>query len=1204
MRKRILSACMAICMLLTLAPVALAEDASTNTSLPNADTDGVITLTGDIKPAAQLTIDTDNVTLDGQGRTIQAVGQNWSSENADKHLLLITGKNVTIKNVTLDSNDLACGVEVYCATGVKFEDVTITNSKNAGLLVNASEVTVTGTLTMENNEWGGVNVGWGSSLSSASTPTSCSFNAEKATLVGVDSIYTDNDDVTNAGNDGASKFTITLPETGWAETTLEGKNKIYAPSVAKRGDTEYASLKEAIAGTEDDSTITLLKDAKENVTISKDKTVTLDLNGKTLSNASDEEYSYTVMVKPGAVLTVGGEGVIENSAWFAIGVEGGQLIIEDGTVIGADTHTGIDAWGAADVQVKGGTVKAGWAIEASNQAGKEQPTTVSISGGEITGKQAALYLHGNQNAGTDRAASPVVATVSGSAKLSVEEEGGGAIGVFGKGAVLNVTGGEITCPNDFGVISGNGIKNTTDDNGGTEINISGGRIVSTGEGNGIYHPQAGELKITDGEIIGATGVEIRAGNLTVSGGSITGTAKPTAVAPNGNGSTSDGVGVAVAQHTTKLPIGVTISGGTISGYSAFYESDPEGNQPTDVKVAINGGNFKAINGGQVSVYSENCTKFISGGYFTSNPSAYLAAGKALVASDKDDYPYQVGEKTVDVAVQVSAGAPKAEVPEELEASGVTKDTVNAAIQDPATQTQSALTAAVASTGMTNDTSVVGTKAAAEQALGNLAGKDAEITVVVQPYLDVAVQSVTKEEGKPAEMTVEISAKYNVVATTNPADIKTDGNGKNAVVMKEAQDMTVTTPVAIKLPLPDGFVSQTGTPIYIHHVKGNTTYVYKATVTEDNGAYYATFTNPHGFSTFVVKKDAAAFIGAGNNAVYYASLADAVKAVENGQTITLLKAGETATVDRTVNFKVDANGNNYTINLGSYCTNNSTTTNEYNIVYSRPSGGGGGGSGSSNYTLTFDTNGGSSISKLTKSKGSTVDLTQYTPTRTGYTFDGWYTDKDLTEAVTTLKLTSSTTVYAKWTVKTAESTLPFVDVKTGDWFYDSVQYVYDQGMMTGTASNTFSPNSSTTRGMIVTILYRLEKSPTVSAASAFTDVAAGQWYADAVAWAAANDIVNGTSPTTFAPNAAITREQMAAILYRYAQFKGYDITNTEDLSKFSDQASISEYAVAAMSWANAEGLINGVGTNTLSPKGSATRGQVAAILARFCQNVVK
>ena len=275
-------------------------------------------------------------------------------------------------------------------------------------------------------------------------------------------------------------------------------------------------------------------------------------------------------------------------------------------------------------------------------------------------------------------------------------------------------------------------------------------------------------------------------------------------------------------------------------------------------------------------------------------------------------------------------------------------------------------------------------------------------------------------------------------------------------------------------------------------------------------------------------------------------------------------------------------------------------------YQAPSHGGSGSSGgsaSTTYTLTFETNGGSAMAKVTKNKGTTIDLAQYAPTKSGATFDGWYADKGLTKKITSVKLDANTTVYAKWT-EAPVSGLPFGDVKSADWFYNDVKYVYEKGMMAGTAADVFAPNATTTRAMIVTILYRLEGSPAVTGTNAFADVPAGQWYTDAVNWAAANQIVKGTSATTFAPNASITREQMAAILYRYAQYKGYDVTKKADLSGYSDNGQVSTYAKDALAWANAAKLINGVTNTTLAPQGNATRAQVSAILHRFCDGVVK
>lgn len=180
-------------------------------------------------------------------------------------------------------------------------------------------------------------------------------------------------------------------------------------------------------------------------------------------------------------------------------------------------------------------------------------------------------------------------------------------------------------------------------------------------------------------------------------------------------------------------------------------------------------------------------------------------------------------------------------------------------------------------------------------------------------------------------------------------------------------------------------------------------------------------------------------------------------------------------------------------------------------------------------------------------------------------------------------------------------LLFADVNTTDWFYDAVQYAYEKGMMNGTSTTTFSPGGTTTRGMIVTILHRLEGTPTANG-TAFTDVPAGQWYSDAVSWASENVIVGGYGNGLFGPSDPITREQMAAILNRYSTYKGYDTGTVGSITGFSDASQVSSYAAEPMGWAIGNGLISGVGNNTLAPKGNATRAQVATILKRFCENI--
>ena len=181
------------------------------------------------------------------------------------------------------------------------------------------------------------------------------------------------------------------------------------------------------------------------------------------------------------------------------------------------------------------------------------------------------------------------------------------------------------------------------------------------------------------------------------------------------------------------------------------------------------------------------------------------------------------------------------------------------------------------------------------------------------------------------------------------------------------------------------------------------------------------------------------------------------------------------------------------------------------------------------------------------------------------------------------------------------------MKEADWFFDGVKFANRNGLFNGTAVDTFSPDDAMTRAMLVTVLWRLDGKTEATKASSFVDVPANEYYTDAVAWAAENGIVNGVDATHFAPNDEVTREQIAAILFRYAENKGVDTSKRADLNAFPDANKVSDYAKDALAWANAEGLVKGSkenGKDYLDPTGSATRAQVATILARYAQNVVK
>ena len=274
-----------------------------------------------------------------------------------------------------------------------------------------------------------------------------------------------------------------------------------------------------------------------------------------------------------------------------------------------------------------------------------------------------------------------------------------------------------------------------------------------------------------------------------------------------------------------------------------------------------------------------------------------------------------------------------------------------------------------------------------------------------------------------------------------------------------------------------------------------------------------------------------------------------------------------------------------------------------------------------WNITYVTDGGTinGAYPTTYTEG-TVTVLPTDVTKPGYTFLGWFTAYIGGVQVRQIEATETgdKTFYARWqkTVlppppvtpgtpvtparPAAPVGLPFADVSSSDWFYNDVRYVYEKGIMDGTGADRFSPNAPLTRAMIVTILYRMAGSPSVSGSSDFTDVAAGKWFAKAVAWAAANGIVNGYGDSLFGPNDPVTREQLAAILYRYAVYGGMTaVTLEENLGSFADTAQLSAYAIQAMNWAVGQGLINGSGSN-LVPKAQATRAQVAAIIHRYLE----
>ena len=283
------------------------------------------------------------------------------------------------------------------------------------------------------------------------------------------------------------------------------------------------------------------------------------------------------------------------------------------------------------------------------------------------------------------------------------------------------------------------------------------------------------------------------------------------------------------------------------------------------------------------------------------------------------------------------------------------------------------------------------------------------------------------------------------------------------------------------------------------------------------------------------------------------------------------------------------------------TNYTPLTGEIEL-YHKSGGGGGYNPPVTYYTLRFETGGGSDIPSVREAYNAYIDLTGYVPTWRGHTFIGWYSERGLTNKVSGVYLTKDMTVYAGWRVGENPNTgaNPFTDVSEKDWFYGDVMFVCENGLMLGTSKTLFSPYGMATRGMIATILWRMEGSPAPKGKNGFTDVEAGKWYADAVTWTAENGIFAGYGKDKFGPDDPITREQLAAIFYRYADYKGYDLTAKGNLDTFKDADKITDYAKTAMQWAVSSGLVKGKSGNLLDPQGTATRAEIAAMLHRFIE----
>ena len=1182
MRRKFLSVVLCVCMMLTMVPFAFAagtntgsntEEAGTSipansssgagnvststtnaitkeadlrTALESANDGGTITISGTISIDAPLVI-TKTVTLTG-GSIIASDSFNANSNElavANLVSLKTADKTLTLKDITLNGNGKA--LVVYSNAGkVVVDGATITggktNSSVAGVyMTNASEFEMTSG-SIRSNEVGKTD------YSKYAADLWVGANA-KATLSGgnIDNIFVNANSfsennpgyfkmqdghVTNLyaeyyENYGATViydggtldnlYISTTASNGACENVTPVAGMTYKGGqtdaaaltpVAKVDAKKFTSLADAIA-TADNKTVILLKDVTEDVVIPSDKTVTLNLNGKKLTNVSSNTITNN------GTLTITGTGTVDNV-----------------------THQKAALYNKGTATLEGGT------FDRTKENGKTK---------EQSGNNSWYTI---KNVGT----------------MTVKD------------GVTVQTAGNKNSLGKFSSLVSNGYFNNSDftNNKGIDnpkLTIEGGNFL--GGLNTIKNDDRATLTIKNGTFSNYYQAVVQNHNVAeIKGGTFTAASDAT--------STTFGVDNCGCAEGTDLGT-LTISGGTFAGatYAVFDRSTQSPN------ITISAGNFAATKASIAKSTTSNATISVTGGYFTSDPTAYVASGYAAKSSKKADYAYMVAKKeNNEVIVKPTVATPNVTLGSDID---------NAKQEAVKASAQSVKVPEIANAAAKN---VSISSSQAEQYIkeANLTSSTGqEVILYVQSFLDV---TPTAYDENSKTYTLDITPKYQIIASTaTTADqIKLDAApDKNAVVVEQATVLNVTEPTQVSLTLPNSFVTALGEnpTIYVKHVKDNgKTYIYTASLNGNT----LTFTNPHGFSEFTVTTTAPV---ATVDGIGYKSLQDAVDAAANRATI-VLNSGTSHTLNLNTTKSVtvkNSTGAKTTITFNG-TAKEIAIDGEETFTYTRPSS-----STPTTYAVNVNaaTNGTVAADKKTASKGTTVTVTA-SPSK-GYVVDAVkVVDKDGKDVAVTEKdgkyvftmPASAVTVTGSFKAETpAPAALPFTDVKSGNWFYDAVKYAYAQGLMTGTSATTFAPNGTMNRAMIVTVLYRLEKSPAVTGASKFTDVPAGQWYSDAVAWAAANKIVNGYDETTFGPMNAVTREQMAAILFRYEQVKGLEnVTLEENLNRFPDQNKISAYAIPALQWAVGQKIINGNADGTLDPTGTATRAQVAQIFTNL------
>ena len=897
-----------------------------------------------------------------------------------------------------------------------------------------------------------------------------------------------------------------------------GDNYIVTEPVAAIGNTKYPTLAAAVAAAQNGDTITLLKDATGRISVSEGTTLTLDLGGHKLSN---DNYALDVY---------------------------GNLTVKNGTV---ETPAGASIW-----VNNGGT----FTLEAD--------ATVKANAGRFC---VAVYGAASQ---TD-----VTANITIKGTL----EGGSGLTVNGYINAGNTT-----------ITVADGAKILGDANSSVGLYLAGKATTTVGNAEIVCYDSA---------------VEIRAGELNITSGKFTATGVPTTVAPNGNGTTSTGAAIAVAQHTTKQEINVNISGGEFNGYSTLYESNPQKNGAEDiakVHLSVSGGKFAAISGGTMAMYSEDCTDFITGGLFTSDPSAYCAAGMTGVASGNSQYPYTVGDKnanaqpahvdTATVPAKTAEGASQdvKDVADKITGANVTNNAAEAATKDLANKNELTGDSALENTTVVNKLNgVTGTSNTA-----------ANVAIVYQTYVDVTVTDAKKDETRVTEITVDLTPMYRVVATTSDVvngdqKIIVEGDtGVNAVVIQEGKKLDLGDhEYEVKLALPDGFAAA-GNKLSIKHTKGNGTVEYYTGVVSADGKS-VTFTTK-GFSPFTISAPAASI-----GETMYPTLAEAIAKAANGNIVNLEKSCTESVTVSGKSLTIDKKSHEYNFDKVTVDANSTKTVSGdgkiLTITYTVPSYS----SGSSSYDPTYSVStpsktehGTVTVSPKSASKGDTVTVT--VKPDSGYVLETLtVTDKNGNELTLKDKGNGKYTftmpagkVEVKATFMEDNSMLNFFyDVPNNAYFYEAVKWAVENGITTGVGNDLFAPEQPCTRAQIVTFLWRAAGSPEPKgAASGMTDVVSGSYYEKAVAWAIENGITTGTTTTTFSPDVTCTRAQAVTFLARALKAKA------ASAAEFSDVPTGSYFA-DAVAWAAANGVTEGIGGGLFGSDNDCTRGQIVTFLYR-------